>query len=156
MLRRLALFALLFFAVPASTRPVYRCIGSQDHVTFQDRPCPHNARQTLLKLPPPPPAKPAPQLLLSSQQPPSSKTAPPPITILPRSLPTLYWCRGAVNSKIYVSDTPNPPAYRAPLGVLGIPQMPLSRVYGPGRAGISAPVVDWVAHVTSPLAGYYT
>ncbi len=156
MLRCLVLFALLFFAVPASAGPVYRCTGPQGRLAFQDRPCPGDAQQTLLKLPPPPPTRPTPQLAPPAHQPSTNTTAQPGAATSATPLPKLYRCRGAVNGKTYVSDTPNPPAYRAPLGVLGIPQMPLSRVYGPGGAGISAPGVGRAAHVASPLAGYYT
>ena len=155
MLRCLAPLALILFALSAQAGPIYRCIGPQGNIAFQDRPCPRNAQQTLMDLPPPParvPAASIPAPQKSSPIPPTRITAAVPTT----RLPTWYRCRNAVNGKIYASRTPHPPAYQAPLGMLGIPQLPLSRVYGPGGAGISAPGVGRAAHVASPIAGYYT
>lgn len=155
MLRCIAPLALILFALSAQAGPIYRCVGPQGRIAFQDRPCSADAKQTLLDLPPPPAPVPA---VAISPSPTTTPIAPTRVTtVAPTTpLPTWYRCRNAVNGKIYVSRTPNPPAYRAPLGMLGIPQLPLSRVYGPGGAGISAPGVGQVAHIASPLAGYYT
>ena len=141
-------------ALPAAATEVYRCVGVHGRLAFQDTPCPRGSAQKILDLPTPGPAQPAPPL------PATPRTAPPPAATPPSApslpLPALYRCVNATNGKTYLSTVGDPQPYLAPLGVLGVPQLPLARAYGPGGIGVSAPAAGPPANVASPIAGYYT
>lgn len=141
-------------ALPAAATEVYRCVGVHGRLAFQDTPCPRGSAQKILDLPTPGPTQPAPPL------PATPRTAPPPAATPPSApslpLPALYRCVNATNGKTYLSTVGDPQPYLAPLGVLGVPQLPLARAYGPGGIGVSAPGAGPPANVASPIAGYYT
>lgn len=154
----LALLGLLV-ASPLGATEVYRCVDAAGHVAFQDTPCPAHTRQKILDLPDPGPSQPPPPLPTAAPSTDAASPAPPPAPppaqpALP--LPALYRCIRATDSKSYLSTVGNPPPYAVPLGILGVPQLPLARAYGPGGIGVSAPDAGPVPHVASPMAGYYT
>lgn len=140
-------------AAPVAATTVYRCIGADGVVAYQDQPCAAGQKASTIVLPDSAPSAPVPP-------PPSMPTAasapPPPAAPPPAPLPQLYACYRATDGKRYVSSDGNPPSYLAPIGVLGAISMPLARTYGPGGAGISAPGVGPTPHVASRIAGYYT
>ena len=140
-------------ALPAAATEVYRCVGAHGRLAFQDTPCPRGSVQKILDLPTPGPAQPAPPLPATPRAP-LPATPPPSAPSLP--LPALYRCVNASNGKTYLSTVGDPQPYLAPLGVLGVPQLPLARAYGPGGIGVSAPGAGPPANVASPVAGYYT
>lgn len=120
---------------------VYRCIGANGNVSYQDRACLAGQKQKIIDLPshappgyfPPPAATVAEPVAMDDPFPPPGPVpAPPP-------LPAMYACVGAVNGKQYLTRSP-PPPYLAPLGVMGYPPQSLARAYGTrGGAGVSAP-----------------
>lgn len=128
--------ACLVWGAPAWAQ-VYRCTAADGSVSFQDRACARGQKQKRIEVPlhappqgdlPPAPASPPQQAPLPA----STYVAPPP-------LPAMYACVGAVNGKHYLARQP-PPAYLAPLGVMGYPPQSLAQAYGaPGGAGMSAP-----------------
>ncbi len=149
-----ALLLCLLPALPAAGTEVYRCVGAHGRLAFQDTPCPRGSVQKILDLRTPGPAQPPPPL------PATPRTAPPPAAPPPSApslpLPTLYRCVNATNGKTYLSTVGDPQPYLAPLGVLGVPQLPLARAYGPGGIGVSAPGAGPMPQVASRAAGYYT
>ena len=150
------LLGLLPAVQPAGATEVFRCVDARGRLAFQDTPCPRGSVQKILDLPTPGPAQPAPPLPATPR---TSRTPPPAPTAaavpgLP--LPALYRCTNASNGKTYLSTVGDPQPYLAPLGVLGMPQLPLARAYGPGGIGVSAPGAGSPANVASPIAGYYT
>ena len=149
----LALLLCLLPALPATATAVYRCVGAHGRLAFQDTPCPRGSVQKILDLPTPGPAQPAPPLPATPRTPPPVPTA---ATVPGLPLPALYRCTNATNGKTYLSTVGDPRPYLAPLGVLGVPQLPLARAYGPGGIGVSAPGAGPPANVASPIAGYYT
>ncbi len=149
----LLLSCLLLPALPATAVEVFRCVDAQGRIAFQAQPCPAGSRQTLLHLGTPPPAQPVPALPRAAATP--APVAPPPSPpALP--LPQLYACINASNGKHYLSRDGDPQPYLAPLGVLGVPSLPLARAYGPGGIGVSAPGAGPPPQVASRGAGYYT
>jgi hypothetical protein len=74
-------------------------------------------------------------------------------------IPQLYQCVRATDGATYVSRNGHPPAYRAPLGILGAFQMPLAQTYGGKGATQRAASDPQLAHgrITPGLvAGHYT
>ncbi len=149
-----ALLLCLLPALPAAATEVYRCVGAHGRLAFQDTPCPRGSVQKILDLPTPGPTQPAPPLPATPRTAPPPAASPPSAPSLP--LPALYRCVNATNGKPYLSTVGDPQPYLAPLGVLGVPQLPLARAYGPGGIGVSAPGAGPPANVASPVAGYYT
>lgn len=155
----------------ASADTVYRCVGSDGVVAFQDHPCAGNKPQTVLHLrdvaapPAPAPTASPPATRSAPSVPnvvakPAAKPAPPP-------LPALYTCTNAVNGDHYVSRNGHPPPYTAPLGMVDIARQPLSQAYGAGGGShLSAPELSrsppnlgrgiaysvWVQDVCRPLS----
>lgn len=118
---------------------VYRCVGRDGVVAFQDQPCARHEPQEVLHLRdvPPPPVMPAAAVAPS---PPvvTAKPAPPPAPRTP--VPVLYSCTNAVNGNPYVSRNGHPQPYTAPLGMVNIMQQPLSQAFGAGSGThLSAP-----------------
>lgn len=149
----LLLLLSLSVAAPVAATTVYRCVGANGVVAYQDHPCAAGQKSSMLYLrdsAPTAPVPPAPTTPAAAPAPPAP-AAPP-----PEPLPQLYACYRATDGKRYVSADGHPPPYLAPLGVLGAISMPLARTYGPGGAGISAPGVGQTPHVASRIAGYYT
>lgn len=140
-------------AAPVAATTVYRCVGADAAVAYQDQPCAAGQKASTVHLPDSAPSAPVPPL---PSMPAAAPAPPPPAAPPPAPLPQLYACYRATDGKRYVSADGNPPPYEAPLGVLGAISMPLARAYGPGGAGISAPGVGPKPHVTSRIAGYYT
>ncbi len=151
-LASLALCLVPALAAPAAGTLVYRCVDASGHLAFQQNPCPRGSRQTILNMPPPPPAVPAPSLPAAHVTP--SPSPRPAKQVQP--LPALYRCINATNGRRYISSIGNPQPYLAPLGILGVPQLPLAQAYGPGGIGVSAPGVGQPPHVASPIAGFYS
>lgn len=128
-------FALLLLAAcgsAAHAQQVYRCTDAQGRVAYQDRPCASGQQQQSLQLEgdagAPVPAEPAPAASAEDAQ-----SAPP---VTPRTqaapLPRLYVCAQASDpEKTYLSDTPQPAPYLAPLGVLGYPGRGLGAMVQP-------------------------
>lgn len=130
----LALLA-LGLAADAAAQTVYKCTDGHGNVAFQDAPCRKDARQHVMHLhvptpPPDAPAAAAPANTAPRPPAPSAVAAPPAPAPPTYEIPQLYSCLRATDGKNYVSRNGDPPAYRAPLGILGAFQMPLSQTYG--------------------------
>ncbi|GAP65221.1 hypothetical protein MBSD_n0510 [Mizugakiibacter sediminis] len=154
---RLALhrcFALLLLAAigsAAHAQQAYRCTDAQGRVAYQDRPCASGQRQQALRLEDDAGAPAATTPAPSAEDAPSAPPAP--ARAQPAPLPSLYVCAQASDpQKTYLSDTPQPAPYLAPLGVLGYPGRGLGAMVQPSapEANRHPPVVR------SPLAGGYT
>lgn len=136
----LALAASLVGVTHADT--VFRCVGSDGVVAFQDQPCAPSEPQKVLHLrdvpPPPPTALPPPappSTPVVTAKPAAPRRAPPRARV-----PTLYSCTNAVNGDHYVSRNGRPQPYTAPLGMVDIAQRPLSQAFGAGSGShLSAP-----------------
>lgn len=129
------LLLLVCAATPAGTG--YKCVAADDSVSFQDRPCPPEARSSEFtyrdqdsdlarESPPAPPVEPAQAPVLND--PVQNEPAP----AEPRAAPEFYACTRPDGERYYSDDGVSRP-YAMPLGVLGYPGSPL------GRAGVSAP-----------------
>ncbi|MDN5924998.1 MAG: DUF4124 domain-containing protein [Xanthomonadales bacterium] len=111
----------------AAGNTVYRCLGADGVVAFQDQPCPHHEQQKLLHLPYLTPTPPTPNPV----PPPPASVATPPIIAAPvdappqPQVPTLYACTNAVNGNIYISRSGQPAPYTAPLNMVGDWTLPL-------------------------------
>lgn len=120
---------------------VFKCVGADGSVAFQDHACARNARQSTIDLPShaPPGYVPPPAATVAPIASAAATPLPPPVAPPSMPLPVMYECVGAVNHKEYLTRSP-PPPYLAPLGVQGYPPQSLSQAYGaPGGAGMSAP-----------------
>ncbi|TAN08497.1 MAG: DUF4124 domain-containing protein [Rhodanobacteraceae bacterium] len=120
---------------------VYRCVAAGGAVSFQDRACGSDQRQTIIDLPGrAPPGYVPPPVATAATPTGVADVLPPPVRVPPPApLPVMYACVGAVNGKHYLTRSP-PPPYLAPLGAMGYPPQSLSQAYGaPGGAGMSAP-----------------
>lgn len=140
---RLALLLLLPLGVPAAgATTVYKCTGADGRVIFQDKPCARAQRQETIELADPAPAAPPPPRPPAEERDtPAAPPAPQPVPAAP--LPQLYACTRATDGKAYISRNGQPEPYLAPFGMLGMVQLPLARVYGPGGGGgVSAPELN--------------
>ena len=160
--RWLALLA-MGLATGAGAQTVYKCTDGHGGLSFQDAPCARHEKQQVMHLhvPAPPPDAHPPPLARPSP----AHTSPAPPKPAPRvvqrtwQIPQLYQCVRATDGKSYVSRDGHPPAYRAPLGILGAFQLPLSQTYGGKHATRRAASDPQLAkgRITSGLvAGHYT
>ncbi len=160
--RWLALLA-LGLATGASAQTVYKCTDGHGGVRFQDAPCSRHEKQHVLHLhvPAPPSDAHAPPVVPPSP----AHTSPAPPKPAPRvvqrtwQIPQLYQCVRATDGKLYVSRNGHPPAYRAPLGILGAFQLPLSQTYGgrnATRRAASDPQLAKGRITPGLVAGHYT
>lgn len=140
----LVLMSLATGAAQADT--VYRCVGADGVVSFQDHSCLHHEGQTVLHLRdviPAPAATVAGAAAAVDTPSPVAQPAAAPSAPLRPSLPALYACLSAVNGNTYVSRTGDPPPYTVPLGISGYIQQPLGLAYGTGTG----------THLSAPEAG---
>lgn len=166
--RGLLVLALAAFSLGACTgasaQTVYKCTGAHGQLIFQDAPCARGLHQRVLHLhaPTPPPGASAAATPASAPAPavaPAVAAAPAAGPARTYRIPQLYQCVRATDGKVYVSRNGHPPAYRAPLGILGAFRMPLSQTYGGPDATRRAASDPTLAHgrITPGLvAGHYT
>ncbi len=134
---------LLCMASPAMAAVVYKCVDSQGRVSYQDKPCPAQSRQTRMDVTSIPTVT-APHTEPEVAAPPASPT-PPPASPAPRMVtvppPELYRCTKATDGDTYLSRTGVTRPYLVPEGMLGW-NRPLAEVYGSRQGvgvGMSAP-----------------
>ncbi len=136
-----ALSVLLLLTPAAHAVQVYRCLARDGAVSYQDKPCPAQQKQSTVSL------QDAPTVSSIPQSP--SSTAPPAVSASvasaaelappPMPLPAMYACTRYDGQRKYLSDT-LPAPYAVPLGAQGYPGQSLDRAYGyPDRLGMSAP-----------------
>lgn len=162
----LGLLAVLAWAAGGSAmaQTVYKCTNAQGQLSFQDSPCASGDRERVLHLhvrePTPAASRAAPAASSSPAPPPTALAAPAPrAPARTYQLPQLYRCVHATDGKTYVSRNGHPRAYRAPLGIVGAFQAPLSQTYGGKDAVRRAASDPTLAHgrITPGLvAGHYT
>lgn len=148
----------------AAAQTVYKCTGAHGQLIFQDAPCAKGLHQHVLHLhvPTPPPAAsvpsaPAPAPVPPARPPVAAARAAAPARVY--RVPQLYQCVRATDGSTYISRDGHPPAYRAPLGIVGAFQAPLSQVYGgPGaaRRAASDPTLAHGRITPGLVAGNYT
>lgn len=141
-------------ATPIVAAQIYKCVGTDGRVSFQDTPCARQQQQQVLhdnNSPAAAASVPAPvqrDAPTPPRSPPASRPPPIPITLL-------FRCVRATDGKTYISGDGNPRPYRVPLGMIGgMGQLPLSQVYGgthAASAGISAP--ELAPHASAALIG---
>ncbi|HET7268250.1 MAG TPA: DUF4124 domain-containing protein [Oleiagrimonas sp.] len=128
------LMTLLAVSVPTWAGTVYKCVDANGHVSFQDIPCPHGARQHMQHVPDARPAPASPALPSPAPQPPPTPSEPththtPPAQVARVPPPRLFRCIHATDGETYLSRNGRPLPYRAPLGMVGIVPVPLSNQF---------------------------
>jgi hypothetical protein len=159
-MRRALLLLLLAASAPAGAADVYKCIGADGAVGFQDHPCAATARQQRLTLPdvPPPtqtaPAAPPPE---PPPEPPAAPPASAPTTPSPAPAET-YLCTRYDGTR-YLSDDGIGARHAVPYAMLGGAGMSLAEAYGGSNGiGVSAPglrPVPTLPAAQNPIAGAY-
>lgn len=139
---RAALVPLLFFVhllAPADAASIYRCLGADGVIRFQDQPCRSDESSRRIELP----DAPAPAALVVPRDESKVPPAPAAVDVAPEFVPEpaapATLCTREDGSR-YLSDSGHGEQHTVPLGVLGIPRDSLAEAYG-GRDGIgvSAP-----------------
>lgn len=132
---------------------IYKCVGTDGRVSFQDTPCARQQHQQVLHddSSVAAPVAPAPTSAQSHTPAPPHSSPAPRQPAIPLTL--LFRCVRATDGGTYVSRNGNPRPYLVPLGVIGgAGQLPLSQVYGgadAARVGISAP--ELAPHASAAL-----
>jgi hypothetical protein len=130
--------ALVFIACGARAETVYKCVGADGRVTYQQTACPRTQKQQTIELQDSEPAAPAATPV--APPPPEAAT---PVDMPPppprRPPPRLFGCIRATDGKPYTSDNGNPQPYQAPYGMLGAGDLPLARS---GQNSASAPELN--------------
>ena len=136
----IALFLPLTIGSVAATT-IYRCVGSDGVIKFQDKPClaAESGRRIELAEPAsvsPPPVAPSP---VSEAEPISTADAAPAQQATGAEPPSATLCTREDGSR-YLSESGHGEQRLAPLGMLGVPNESLADAYGgPDGIGVSAP-----------------
>ncbi len=146
---------------PALAQTIYRCTNAQGDITYQDKPCKADSKQTVehfapairvnQETPPPtafdalPPAPSATDMISPAPVVEATPRKPLPVP------PPIWFCTRAEDGTRYISHDGATPSRWVPAGILGIPGKSLGQTYGPGGGGgVSAPGVKKVPNSTSP------
>jgi Domain of unknown function (DUF4124) len=131
------MLVLVFVACGAHAETVYKCVGSDGRITYQQTACPRTQKQQTIELqdseptaPAVTPVAPPPEAATPVDMPPPPPRRPP---------PRLFGCIRATDGKPYTSDNGNPQPYQAPYGMLGAGDLPLARS---GQNSASAPELN--------------
>ena len=121
--------------------PIYRCVGSDRVVKFQDKPCLATENSRRIELEEPEPVSTAPV----AQSPAAEAKLIPPMNAAPAlhasvtEISSATLCTREDGSR-YLSDSGHGEQRLAPLGMLGVPNESLADAYGgPDGIGVSAP-----------------
>lgn len=152
---------LLALVASGRTASVYRCVGVDGSVSFQDQTCRPGQAQHVVHLPDAPIGAPAAAPVATPADdaaPPSDAAAVSTATVAPTPAPEFFLCTRHDGSR-YASDDGRGGRSAVPLGMLGVPERSLAQAYG-GRNGIgvSAPGVRPIPGIPAaqaPLAGAY-
>ncbi len=153
--------AALLFAVAtvhSGAASVYRCVGADGSVSFQDQACRSGQGQRIVHLPDAPPVQ-APAAVPADAPTPDANTAAAPILVAPAvPAPDFFLCTRHDGSR-YPSEDGRGGSSAVPLGMLGVPDRGLAQAYG-GREGIgvSAPglrPIPQIPAAQAPLADGY-
>jgi hypothetical protein len=161
LLRSCTAVAMLAGATLSDAQTIYRCVNAQGDITYQDRPCKADTKQTVEHFVPPIRVNPETPPTASFDTPPPASTsseqpAAEPVVEMtpPKPLPVpppIWFCTRPEDGSRYVSHDGATPSRWVPAGILGIPGKSLAQTYGPGGGGgVSAPGVKKVPKSTSP------
>ncbi len=137
---------------------VYRCVGADGAVSFQDQACRAGQAQRVVHLADAPPAS-APAVASADAVVPDTDATTAPIVVAPTiPAPDFFLCTRHDGSR-YVSEDGRHGSSAVPISMLGLPESDLAQVYG-GRNGIgvSAPGLRPIPQIPvaqAPFAGGY-
>ncbi len=145
----------------AHVASVYRCIGTDGSVSFQDQTCRSGQAPHVVHLPDAATGSPA----TASVATPADDAASPsdavavPTAVSPRTPPPDFFLCTRHDGSLYASDDGRGGRSAVPLGMLGVPERSLAQAYG-GRNGIgvAAPGLRPIPEIPAaqvPLAGGY-